>query len=354
MGNRILVTGGGGFIGSHLVDHLVEQNDSVTVLDDFSTGHRHNLAEGQARGDVKIVAGSILDPEAIEAALAGCDRVYHLAVQCVRRSLGRPLENHEINATGTLNMLEAARRRQVRRFVYCSSSEVYGNAGAGRLNEATTICEPTTVYGAAKLAGEYYAKAYHRTYGLPTVVVRPFNAYGPREHDQGDLAEVIPRFLIRILNGLPPVIFGDGSNGRDFTFVTETARGLAMAGACDRLIGREVNIAFGRMVTIREVANSLLQLCQRKDLVPMASGTRPGDIHALHADTSLANEVMGFAASISFQDGLERYLSWFNRTYPDPSVLLETEIENWAMPQSAAGTGSSDPMRAQNKGDQAR
>lgn len=340
MGNRILVTGGGGFIGSHLVDHLVEMNQAVTVLDDFSTGHRHNLTEARARGDVRIVAGSILDPEAIESALADCDRVYHLAVQCVRRSLGRPLENHEINATGTLNVLEASRHQQVRRFIYCSSSEVYGNAGTGRLSESSTICEPTTVYGAAKLAGEYYAKAYHRTYGLPAVVVRPFNAYGPREHDQGDLAEVIPRFLIRILNGLPPVIFGNGSNGRDFTFVTETARGLAMAGACDRLIGREVNIAFGRMVTIREVADSLLQLCQRKDIVPTISGTRPGDIHALHADTSFAREVMGFAATIPFQDGLERYLAWFNRTYPDPSVLLETEIENWAMPQSAPGKGS--------------
>src|SRR5262249_39259107 len=149
--------------------------------------------------------------------------------------------NHEINATGTLQVLEQARRRKVNRFVYCSSSEVYGNAGRGRLSETATVCEPTTVYGAAKLAGEYYTKAYHRTYALPALIVRPFNAYGPREHEQGDLAEVVPRFLIRALNGLPPIIFGDGSNGRDFTYVADTARGLRMAAQCDELIGRVVN-----------------------------------------------------------------------------------------------------------------
>jgi len=326
---RILVTGGAGFIGSHLVDHLVGQGEAVTVLDDFSTGHAHNLAEARDGGDVRVVEGSILDPAALDAALEGCDRVYHLAVQCVRRSLGRPLENHEINATGTLLALEAARRRKVRRFVYCSSSEVYGNAGRGRLHETATACEPTTVYGAAKLAGETYAKAYHRTYGMNTVVVRPFNAYGPREHDQGDLAEVLPRFVIRVLNGLPPVIFGDGSNGRDFTYVTETARGLALAGACDALAGRAVNIAFGRMVTVREVADTVIRLCQRHDLAPALAAERPGDVHALHADTGLARDTLGFTAAIPFEEGVERYLGWFHRAHPDPSRLLEDKVENW-------------------------
>jgi UDP-glucose 4-epimerase len=278
---RCLVTGGAGFIGSHLVDRLVAEGWAVTVLDDFSTGARANLADAQSRGEVRIVEGSIFDPQAIEAAMAGSEVVFHLAVRCVRRSLGEPLHNHEVNATGTLNVLEVARRRQVGRFIYCSSSEVYGNCGPGPLVETATVCEPATVYGAAKLAGEHYAKAYWQTYGLPTIVVRPFNTYGPRAHTSGDLAEVIPRFVIRVLNGLPPVIFGTGENGRDFTYVTETVRGIALAASCDALVGRAVNIAYGEMGTVRQVAEAIARLCGRSGLAPNFIEPRPGDLRAL-------------------------------------------------------------------------
>jgi len=336
MSGRILVTGGAGFIGSHLVDHLVGKGAMVTVLDDFSTGHPDNITAAQANGDVRVIQGSILDGGAVETAMEGVDRVFHLAVQCVRRSIGKPMENHEVNATGTLCMLEAARQKKVRRFVYCSSSEVYGNTSKDRLNERSSVCEPMTVYGGAKLAGETYTKAYFRTYGMETVVVRPFNAYGPREHDQGDIAEVIPRFVIRVLNGLPPVIFGDGSAGRDFTYVTETARGLALAAECDALIGREVNIAYGTMVTIREVAETITRLCKRSDLAPSLAAPRPGDVHVLHADIALARELLAFKAEISFAEGIECYLQWFNQTYPNPSKLLEENTINWIMPCAKA------------------
>ena len=194
MTGRVLITGGAGFIGSHLVDHLMTNGNAVTVLDDFSSGKWENLAHANSNR-LRVIEGSVLDPKSIDRAIAGCDRVYHLAVQCVRRSLGKPIENHQINATGTLMVLEAARRHEVQRFIYCSSSEVYGDAGVEWLNE-DTLCAPVTVYGAAKLAGEHYAKAYWQTYGLPCIVVRPFNAYGPRAHETGDLAEVIPRFMI--------------------------------------------------------------------------------------------------------------------------------------------------------------
>jgi UDP-glucose 4-epimerase len=249
MSVRVLITGGAGFIGSHLADALISRGHHVTVLDDLSTGSRENLADAQSTGKLRLIEASILDPPALEAAIKGCARVYHLAVQCVRRSLGQPIENHKVNATGTLLTLEAARKAGVQRFIYCSSSEVYGNASHEILSEDNTQCAPSTVYGAAKLVGEYYSKAYLRTYGLPTVVVRPFNAYGPREHVQGELAEVIPRFMIRALNGKPPIIFGSGKNSRDFTYVTEVAAGLAIASECDALVGGTVNIAFGRMVT---------------------------------------------------------------------------------------------------------
>ncbi len=332
MMRRCLVTGGAGFIGSHLVDYLVAENWAITLLDDFSTGTRTNLSQALSRADVRIAQGSILDPRAVEAAMSGNDVVFHLAVQCVRRSLGEPLPNHEINATGTLNVLEAARRQRVRRVIYCSSSEVYGNCGCGPLVETATVCQPATVYGAAKLAGEHYAKAYWQTYGLPTIVVRPFNTYGPREHTSGDLAEVIPRFVIRVLNGLPPVIFGTGKNGRDFTYVTETVRGIALAASCDVLVGRAVNIAYGEMVTVRQVAEAIARLCGRPGLAPRFIEARPGDVQSLRADTRLARETLGFAAEVNLEEGLRRYIDWFRATHPDPAALLEDDIRNWRLP----------------------
>ncbi|WP_130470562.1 NAD-dependent epimerase/dehydratase family protein [Candidatus Magnetaquicoccus inordinatus] len=334
MKSRILVTGGAGFIGSHLVDWLVAREQAVTVLDDFSTGSRGNLLAAMQKGDVRIVEGSILDQQAIEEAMRDCELVYHLAVQCVRRSLGAPLHNHAVNATGTLNVLEVARQQRVKRFLYCSSSEVYGNSSTARLTE-DTLCQPTTVYGAAKLAGEYYTLAYQRTYGLPITVVRPFNAYGPREHDQGDLAEVIPRFVIRILNGLPPIIFGNGLQGRDFTYVTEIAKGIGMAGLAEATTGRVVNMAYGQMITIREVARIIAEQIGRADLQPQFVDERPGDVLALHADTGLAKELLAYRAEIAFAEGVGRYLHWFKESYADPSLLLEESYINWQMPPKA-------------------
>jgi len=334
---RSLVTGGAGFIGSHLVDRLIASGRAVTVLDDLSSGSRRNLAAAEAAGgDLRIVEASVLDRQALAAAMQGCERVFHLAVQCVRRSLGRPIENHDINATGTLLALDEARRQNVARFVYCSSSEVYGNCGGERMDEETTVCRPATVYGGAKLVGEHYTHAYRETYGLPSVVVRPFNAYGPRAHVGGDLAEVIPRFVIRVLNGLPPVVFGDGGNGRDFTHVTEVADGIARAGEGDAVVGRTVNIAYGRMVTVREIAGLVCALCGRPDLMPVFTAARPGDVHALQADTARARQLLGFAAAIAFERGLAQYIDWFRQAYPDPRSLLEHDSRNWEMPPGAA------------------
>src|SRR5260370_2595090 len=329
---RVLITGGAGFIGSHLTDRLLADGFAVTVLDDFSSGRRENLCDASRDGDFRLIEGSVLDRHSLETAIEGCTRVYHLTVQCVRRSLGTPIDNHEINATGTLMTLEAARRARVERFIYCSCSEVYGNCGDEWLNEEKSQCAPVTVYGAAKLAGEFYTKAYWRTYGLPTIVVRPFNSYGPREHESGDLAEVVPRFLVRVLNGLPPRIFGTGENGRDLTYVTQTARGLALAADCDALIGRTVNIAFGKMVTIAEVAKTIKQQCGRDDLVPLHIGPRPGDVIALQADTRLAHELLGFHAATDFESGIARYFEWFKAHHKDSSSLVESELCNWYMP----------------------
>jgi UDP-glucose 4-epimerase len=338
MKHRALVTGGAGFLGSHLVDRLIADGATVTVLDDFSTGRRENLAEVASCPQLRIVEGSILDGAAVELAMRGCDRVFHLAVQCVRRSLSRPIENHEVNATGTLVVLDQARRQRVRRFLYCSSSEVYGNCGGERLAEATTVCAPSTIYGAAKLAGEYYAQAYQHTYGLPVTIVRPFNSYGPRAHHQGDLAEVIPRFVIRALNGEPPVIFGTGGNGRDFTYVTETVRGIALAGSNEAALGRNVNIALGTMVTVERIAELVCALCGRPEIKPVYADPRPGDLHVLRADTGLARELLGFSAEIDIEAGLRRYIDWFRARHPKPALLLERRTRNWEMPDDEPDT----------------
>jgi UDP-glucose 4-epimerase len=197
------------------------------------------------------------------------------------------------------------------------------------MTEDVTPCAPVTVYGASKLAGEHYTNAYWQTYGVPTIVVRPFNAYGPRAHETGKLAEVIPRFAIRVLNGLPPVIFGNGQNSRDFTYVTDIARGIALAGNCDALVGRTVNIAYGRMITIAEVAQGIANLCDRPDLRPVYLDPRPGDVRVLQADTRRAAHLLGFRPELDFENGLPRYISWFKARHNDVSVLLEDELRNW-------------------------
>ena len=332
MTGRALITGGAGFIGSHLADRLIADGWRVNILDDFSSGRSENLEEARRSGHVRIVKGSVLDPSVVNEAIDGCVHVYHLAVQCVRRSIGNPMENHAVNATGTLTVLEAARRRKVARFIYCSSSEVYGNCDTEWMNEVTTHCNPVTVYGAAKLAGEYYARAYWQAYGLPIIIIRPFNSYGPREHEREELAEVIPRFVIRVLNGLPPIIFGTGENSRDFTYVIETAGGIAMAADCDALIGRVVNIAYGRSFTINQVAETVARLCGRPDLVPRHIDPRPGDVRALQADTQLAREMLGFRAEVDFESGMQRYIDWFRARHNDVAALLEDEVQNWRMP----------------------
>jgi UDP-glucose 4-epimerase len=339
MSTRMLVTGGAGFVGSHLVDHLVEQGHSVTVFDDLSTGSIANLAHASRLGEVRFIKGSVVEAEALAKAVEGCDIVFHLAVQCVRRSLEYPIENHEANATGTLLALECARRAAVKRFVYCSSSEVYGNATDAIMNEETTVCRPTTVYGAAKLAGEHYTNAYRCTYDLPTMVVRPFNAYGPRAHLSGELAEVIPRFAIQLRNGLPPSIFGSGHNGRDFTYVTDVAAGLYSASRCDALVGRTVNIAHGHLTSVREIARLLAEIYGRADLLPTYEVPRPGDVAQLHADTALAHGLFGYRASIALPDGLRRFVEWFEDNHPDPTPLLEPSQVNWRMPSDHPSCG---------------
>jgi UDP-glucose 4-epimerase len=309
-GLRILVTGAGGFIGSHLSDRLAEDNDLV-LIDDFSVGFRENLAQLEDRGNVRIVEADITEREPTFELMRDVDVVFHLAISCLRTSLNHPRLSHDINAGGTLTVCAAAHERKVRRFVYVSSSEVYGSAVSVPMSE-THPCQPTTVYGASKLAGELYALAYLRTYGLPVSVVRPFNTYGPREPYAGARAEVIPRFALQLRAGDTPVVFGDGRQTRDFTYVDDTVAGMLAAGACDALVGDIVNVAYGSEVSILRIAELLSELAGASDRPVTHAAPRPGDVDRHCADIAKARSLFDFAPRVGIEEGLARTLAWID------------------------------------------
>jgi UDP-glucose 4-epimerase len=260
---------------------------------------------------------------------AGADLVFHLAISCLRTSLGHPELSHAVNAGGSLAVCLAALDAGVRRVVYVSSSEVYGTAETAPMSEAHPL-RPTTVYGASKLAGELYALALGRTSRLPVCVVRPFNTYGPREPYSGSRAEVIPRFALRLLAGLPPVIYGDGSQTRDFTFVDDTVDGIVRAAACDALVGDAVNVARGEEVSIARIAQQLAEMVGRAELAPLRAPGRPGDVQRHVADVSKARRLLGYEPRVGLEAGLARTLAWLRSQ--DGAVRTESAAAgapNW-------------------------
>jgi UDP-glucose 4-epimerase len=317
MENRhILITGAGGFIGSHLSDRLAN-NNTLTLVDDFSVGCRENLQHVTALGNVRIVESDVRDTTLMTELARDVDVIFHMAISCLRTSLHDPFLSHHTNAGGTL-----------RRLVYVSSSEVYGTARHTPMNEAHP-CHPMTVYGASKLAGELYALAYWRTWGMPVIVVRPFNTYGPREPWFGARAEVIPRFILQLLASRAPVIYGSGQQTRDFTYVADTVSGLVGAAECDALVGEIVNIARGEEASIVEIAQLL---CERTgiDISPEFQQSRPGDVDQHFADISLARETFGFAPQVDLITGLAKTIDWFRDQDIESAVRTARPGEpNW-------------------------
>lgn len=336
---RMVVTGGAGFIGSHVVDRLVEDDHEVLVIDDFSVGREQNLDHHAGNPRVTVERADVRDQRAMTRLLRGADTVFHLAVQCLRVSLYDPLLVHDVNATGTLITCLAALDASVKRFVYVSSSEVYGSASWVPMSEDHPL-RPSTPYAASKLAGEVYALSLARTHGLPVIVVRPFNTYGPRAHDEGPSGEVIPRLVIQVLCDVRPTIFGDGEQTRDFTWVTDTALGIVRAGECDELLGVAVNVACGEEVTVNRVAEIILRSLGRESLGIAHGSERPGDVRRHVADIGLARRLLGFAPTVSIEEGIRRYVDWFRRSSPDPRVLLaEQQQANW-LPDTRSSTAA--------------
>lgn len=327
-GGKILVTGGAGFIGSHLSEHLVNAGARVVVLDNFRNGRRENLVfPGADR--IEVIEGDIVDPAACARALQGVDTVFHLACLGVRHSLHSPVENHQVNALGSLQVLEAARAAKVRRFVYISTSEIYGRAREFPITENCTPW-PLTVYGSSKLAGEHYARSYFECYGLPVVCVRPFNNYGPRSHFEGDSGEVIPRFILRALAGQPPVVFGDGSHTRDFLYVQDCAATLARIAQADALVGDVVNLGYGEEIRIDTLARTVLEAMGRTDLQTVFEAPRPADVPKLWVDTSKLKKAIAFKPQTSLRDGIGRTLEYFAKLYREnPAALAQIKVKNW-------------------------
>jgi len=327
-GKRVIVTGGAGFIGSEVCRQLAAADAEVVAIDNLTNGKRANL-DDISGVNCRLEVADIRDVPAMRCLVPGADCVLHLACLGVRHSIHSPVENHEVNASASLHLLLLAREAGVGRFVYVSSSEVYGTAlSVPQPEDHPTY--PMTVYGASKLAGECYTRAFHRTYGYATTVVRPFNTYGPRCHHEGDSGEVIPKFLLRALAGKPMVVFGDGTQTRDFTYVGDTARGILQIALAPDTIGETVNIGSSFEISINALAAEVREATGLKDAPIVHESDRPGDVLRLYADTTKARKLAGFAPTIPLREGLGRLLEHYKSLGQSPKELLRDEVvKNW-------------------------
>ena len=330
----VLITGGAGFIGSHLADKLLSQGYAVTVLDNLSNGSLDNLQQAFRHENFSFVEGDILTAATCAEAVRETAYVFHLACLGVRHSIHSPFENHRVNAEGTLNLLEQAKQAGVRHFFYISTSEVYGSTTSFPITEAAPT-HPLTVYGASKLAGEHYSRAFHACYGLPTTVLRIFNNYGPRAHYEGDAGEIIPRSIVRILHGRQPVVFGNGNITRDFFFVKDTAAALsrfldiAQSAQQDKITGQTFNIGTGVELKMKDVLERLLAMMGKEELGIRYLPDRPADVPRLWVNAGAFQALTGFKAAYTFEEGLQETVRYYEQKVTERNMLDEIKIKNW-------------------------
>lgn len=309
---RYLVTGGGGFIGSHMVDGILRQGAAATVLDNFCTGKRENLAG--FKGDLRIVEGSITDPKAVASACEGVSGIIHLAaLPSVTRSVEEPVFSHENNVTGAVVVLDEARRKGIK-VVYAGSSSAYGDQDC-EFKVETLRESPLSPYAASKLACELYCRAFSKVYGLPTVVTRFFNVFGPRQVPDSPYSGVVAAFCYALLKGKKPFIEGDGSQSRDFTYVEDVVRGVLLAMDTPTTGCHTVNLACGGSHTVKELLDVLQQHAGTKVVAEMRP-PRKGDVKHSKADISAAKALFGFEPKVSFSEGLKRTYDWYRSMHP--------------------------------------
>jgi nucleoside-diphosphate-sugar epimerase len=298
---KLLVTGGAGFIGSHVAERLCAAGHEVRILDNFSTGRRANLSD--LLEDVEAIEGDIQSYERVHNSVRGCEAVFHLAaLPSVPRSVQDPLTSNATNVIGTLNVLLAARDSGVRRVVYASSSSVYG-ANPALPKREDLVPAPLSPYAVAKLAGEGYCRSFSEVYGIETVGLRYFNVFGPRQDPLSQYAAVIPRFITSFLAGRPPTIFGDGEQSRDFTYVDNVVNATVLAGQAEEVSGRLYNVASGERITVNMLVDELRSLTGR-DLAPRYEPARAGEVRDSVADLTRARSELGYEPSVSFPEGL--------------------------------------------------
>lgn len=309
---QTLVTGGAGFIGSHIVRALLKKGDRVRVFDDLSTGYRKNLQEVQA--DIELVEADIRNLDALQSATRGVEVVYHLAAQgSVPKSVAYPQQANDINVNGSLNVLIAARDNGVRRVVYSASSAAYGETPV--LPKVETMAPaPLSPYAVSKLAAEQYCFAFANCYGLSTMSLRYFNVFGPRQDPNSQYAAAIPAFVTRMVQGKPAVIFGDGEQSRDFCYVENVVEANLLAGSRDGLKGEVANIACGERTTLNEIIRTINQHLGT-NLPPEYQPARAGDVRHSLADIGAAQRLIGYKPKVMFAEGLKRSIAWYRENW---------------------------------------
>ena len=304
-----LVTGGAGFIGSNIAEALAERGDKVRVLDNLSTGFRRNFED---LGITDFVEGDVSDPEVVAKAVAGIDVVYHqAALASVPRSVEKPMDTNEACVTGTLNVLNESRKANVKRVIYAASSSAYGDQPFMSKRESD-LPSPLSPYAVAKLAGEFYCQAFYQTYGLETVCIRYFNVFGPRQDPASPYSAVIPIFITALLEGRQPVIYGDGEQTRDFTFIRNVVHGnlLAAEAPADKVAGKKFNVANGKTVSLNSMLAQLNELLGT-DVQPKFEPARVGDVRDSLADISAARKCLSYEPQVSFEDGLKQSIEFY-------------------------------------------
>lgn len=305
-----LVTGGAGFIGSHIVERLVREGHNVRVLDNLVSGHESNL--DSFRGGLELIRGDIRDAQLVKEATKGVDVVFHeAALGSVPRSVADPVTTHDVNITGTLNVLLAARDAGAKRVVYASSSSVYGETPVlPKVEEMTP--QPLSPYALSKLAGEHYASVFNHVYGFEIVALRYFNIFGPRQDPESQYAAVIPRFITALLEGKPPVVYGDGLQSRDFTYVENVVNANLKAAEAEGVAGRAFNVACGGRYTLLDLLTRVKEILG-SDIEPVHEAARPGDVRDSQASVEAAKRAFGYSVSVDFEEGLRRTVDWYRQ-----------------------------------------